>query len=161
MVNFDLKTSNPDLDLGVTKRYTLQEGLRNPDSIAILEGSEGMTYCNAPNGSYIGKASNKVVDTLRQQYIHTATSSPHIHIENATNFERDVASLLQRYDPDRKPRRKESNPAYQPHTLTWALSPSMWKALRTCMGITNELFSSPLDRSPHSEINLLVRAQRR
>ena len=151
MVNFDLKTSNPDLDLGVTKRYTLQEGLRNPDSIAILVGSEGMTYCNAPNGSYIGKASNKVVDTLRQQYIHTATASPHIHIENATNFERDVASLLQRYDPDRKPRRKESNPAYQPHTLTWALSPSMWKALRTCMGITNEMFSSPLDRSSHSE----------
>ena len=30
-VTFDLQACNPDLDIGVTKQYTLQEGLRHPD----------------------------------------------------------------------------------------------------------------------------------
>lgn len=75
-------------------------------------------------------------------------------MENATSFERDTASLLQRYDPDRKPRSNRTRPGIvqaATHSLSWALSPSMWEALKTCMGITNEMFASPLDRSPHSE----------
>ena len=153
-VSFELRTFNPDLDLGVTKRYTLQQGLRYPDNLEPLKNSQETTYCNGPDGSYIGKALSTTIDMLHQQYKCSASASPDIHMENATSFERDTASLLQRYDPDRKPRSNRARPGIAQtttHNLSWALSPSMWEALKTCMGITNEMFASPLDRSPHSE----------
>jgi hypothetical protein len=152
-VTFDLQACNPDLDIGVTKQYTLQEGLRHPDECQAQPKTMGFTYAHSPTGSYIGKVTNPVLDDLRRQYEQMRQAYPTMHAENSTCFERDVAKLLRRYDPDTKnsAKTKPSNPLTHPHTPTGALPPAMWAALRSHLGIRYELFASPLDRSPHSE----------
>ena len=152
-VTFDLQACNPDLDIGVTKQYTLQEGLRHPDQCQAQPKTMGFTYAHSPTGSYIGKVTNPVLDDLRRQYEQMRQAYPTMHAENSTCFERDVAKLLRRYDPDTKnsAKTKPSNPLTHPHTPTGALPPAMWAALRSHLGIRYELFASPLDRSPHSE----------
>ena len=146
-VSFALATCNPDLDIVPPQRYTLQEGLRRPDQSTPLPHTMDITFSHTPSGQCVGRMTNLTTDSLRAMYEATAQNHPAIHAEMGTTFEKDVARLLMRYDPDQKTKAKPTNPLTHPHTPTWALSDRTWESLRNSLGITRELFASPLDRS--------------
>ena len=77
---------------------------------------------------------------------------PEVHSQLGSCFEKDVARLLMRYDPDQKQKARspDHNPLSHPHCPSWALPDKVWLALRSDLGISRELFASPLDRSPSS-----------
>ena len=149
-VSFALATCNPDLDIVPPQRYTLQEGLRRPDQANPLPHTKGITFSHTPSGQCVGRMTNPTIDSLRAMYEATARDQPATHAEMGTTFEKDVARLLMRYDPDQKTRTKPTNPLTHPHIPTWALPDKIWDSLRIGLGITRELFASPLDRSPAS-----------
>jgi ribonuclease HI len=148
LIAFETQACNPDMDIGVTKQYTLQEGLRLPGTTAPLPHTVGITYSHSPAGTFLGQLLNSVLDKLRQQYEISRYTHPEVHATQGTCFEKDVARLLMRYDPNKKNKKILDNLSVPPpHLPSLALPHLMWQALKDGLGIEHELFASPLDRN--------------
>ena len=151
-VTIDLSTCNPDLDIVIPRCYTLQTGLRTPDQGDPLPNTMDLTYSYTPSGGCVGRVTNPTLAALKAMYTTSQHDSPEVHAQLGSCFEKDVARLLMRYDPDQKGKGASdpNNPLSHPHCPSWALPNKLWHALRADLGITRELFASPLDRSPSS-----------
>ena len=151
-VTIDLSTCNPDTDVVIPKSYTLQTGLRPPSQADPIPHTTDLTYSYTPSGTCVGRVTNSTLATLRAMYSTSQRESPEVHAQFGSCFEKDVARLLMRYDPDQKGKvnTPQNNSLCRPHRPSWALPDKVWQALRSDLGITRELFASPLDRSPSS-----------
>ena len=139
LVTFSTTPVNPDFDIYPTGDYSIQVGVRYPNSPSIVHSDRAFVY--RPDGTCAGSLSIARLAWLRQCYEMCRTDAPTPHSRYSHgSFERDLVALFGRYPPS------PSTPT-GPNS-TWCLPERVSKAMRDNLSVICHRFSSPLDVSP-------------
>ena len=135
-VHIDPTPRNPDSDILPPHRYTIQLGVRPLGYTESLDPNTAYIY--SPAGRCIGHIGVPTLCKLHAEYLRKQVENPEVHTTHkTTTFPEDIARLLLRYSNKSKSTKHHGT---TPDDMMHAISK---------LGVTQERFASPLDRSAH------------